>query len=202
MTDHFMTTAPPVADIPSMTVDTYRRLAESGAIAEGTPLELLGGVLVLKDRRDGGGDVMTVGRRHAAAIRRLERLLSDAVGGRLFVVQSRLPVVVDDESAPEPDVALLSGRVEDYDQREPTAADVVLLIEVADGSLAYGRGRKRTRYQAAGIRDYWVLNLQNDTLEQYPDGPTPAVVDPIETGEVSVLFVGETVSVERMFPPA
>ena len=186
---------------PRLSVAAYRDLVRRGAIVDGTPLELIGGVLVLKDRRDGGEDAMTVGRRHAAAIRRLERLLGEAAGGAAVVVQSQLPVVLDDESAPEPDVAVLRGRVEDFDAREPTAADVLLLIEVADSSLAYDRGEKRRRYRDAGVSDYWIVNLQNDTLEVTGDGPTPAAVfDPVEAATIAPPPPLATISVPAIFP--
>ena len=67
------------------------------------------------------------------------------------------------ESAPEPDVAWVVRR--DYSRRRPTAADVLLVIEVAESSLEYDCGEKAELYAEAGIADYWVVNLPERSVE-------------------------------------
>ena len=67
------------------------------------------------------------------------------------------------ESAPEPDVVWVARR--DYSRKRPSAADVLLLIEVADSSLAYDAGEKADLYAAAGIADYWVVNVADRSIE-------------------------------------
>lgn len=67
------------------------------------------------------------------------------------------------ESAPEPDLAWVARR--DYSQARPTAADVLLVIEVSESSLRYDCGEKADLYAEAGIRDYWVINLPERCVE-------------------------------------
>jgi len=67
------------------------------------------------------------------------------------------------ESAPEPDLAWVARR--DYSHGRPTAADVLLVIEVAESSLKYDTGEKADLYAEAGIADYWVVNLVERTIE-------------------------------------
>jgi Uma2 family endonuclease len=67
------------------------------------------------------------------------------------------------ESAPEPDVAWVVER--DYSEARPTAADVLLIIEVADSSLAYDTGEKAGLYAAAGVADYWVVDIAHRSIE-------------------------------------
>jgi Uma2 family endonuclease len=67
------------------------------------------------------------------------------------------------ESAPEPDLAWVVRR--DYSGARPTEADVLLVIEVAESSLAYDCGEKADLYAAAGIADYWVVNLPDRCIE-------------------------------------
>lgn len=67
------------------------------------------------------------------------------------------------ESASEPDLAWVARR--DYSRARPTAEDVLLVIEVAESSLAYDTGEKADLYAEAGIADYWVVNLIDRTIE-------------------------------------
>jgi Uma2 family endonuclease len=71
------------------------------------------------------------------------------------------------QSVPEPDVTWVVRR--DYRRRRPTANDVLLLVEVADSSLAYDRSEKAALYAAAGVADYWVVNARNGCLEVMRD---------------------------------
>jgi Uma2 family endonuclease len=74
------------------------------------------------------------------------------------------------ESAPEPDIAWVLRR--DYSRARPTAADVLLVIEVAESSLEYDCGEKADLYAAAGIADYWIVNLVDRRIEVRRD-PVP-----------------------------
>lgn len=67
------------------------------------------------------------------------------------------------DSVPEPDVAWMRAR--DYRHQRPQAGDVLLLIEVADSSLAKDRLVKAPLYAQAGIREYWIVNLVDSCLE-------------------------------------
>ena len=77
-------------------------------------------------------------------------------------VQSSIGLV-EQESAPEPDLAWVVRR--DYSGGRPTEADVLLVVEVAESSLAYDCGEKADLYAAAGIADYWVVNLPDHSIE-------------------------------------
>jgi len=67
------------------------------------------------------------------------------------------------ESAPEPDMAWVARR--DYSEGRPAAADVLLVVEVAETSLSYDTGEKADLYAAAGIADYWVVNIPDRSIE-------------------------------------
>lgn len=68
-------------------------------------------------------------------------------------------------SAPEPDLIWVRRR--SYAQKHPEPADVLLLVEVAESSLADDRGEKLELYALSGIQDYWIVNLLNRTIEVY-----------------------------------
>jgi len=84
--------------------------------------------------------------------------------GRL---RSQGPLGLDDESEPEPDVAVVPGSPEDYRDAHPSRP--VLTVEVAESSLVPDRERKGSLYARAGLPDYWLLNLVDSVLEVYRD---------------------------------
>lgn len=67
------------------------------------------------------------------------------------------------ESVPQPDLACV--RQGAYHKRRPTAADVLLVVEIADTTLRYDRGEKADLYAEAGIADYWVVAVNRRTVE-------------------------------------
>ncbi len=133
----------------------YERLVDRGVLDEDDPIELLDGRLVFREPQ---------GSRHAAASLRV-RLALDRAFGRGYHVRSQFPIALDAVSEPEPDVAVVRGRIEDYLDAHPSAP--VLVVEVADSTLATDRGRKGSLYARAGVADYWIVNLVDGVLEAY-----------------------------------
>jgi Uma2 family endonuclease len=98
-------------------------------------------------------------------------MLSARVGSQVIVaVQNpiRLP-----QSEPQPDLALLRARDDDYTRSHPEAADVLLIIEVADTSVDYDRTVKVPLYGRSGIPEVWLIDLFESVVEVYR---TPAAV--------------------------
>lgn len=109
---------------------------------------------------------------HAWAVDRLtEWSFEERDRGRVIIrIQSaaRIPEL---ESAPEPDVLWLVRK--DYSKEHPEPGDILLLIEVAESSLAYDTTEKAQLYAEAGISDYWVVNLVDNCIEVFRDpGPS------------------------------
>lgn len=95
------------------------------------------------------------------ALRILTLLLPDAY------IRVQSPLALGDDSEPEPDLALVPGRLEDYDQNHPTTA--LLIVEVADSSLAHAKERKIPLYARYGIPEAWLVNVHAKTLEVFRD---------------------------------
>lgn len=160
--------------LPVFTLDQYHQLNASGIILDGSPIELIDGVLVLKDRRDDPrSDPMTHGVRHALLIGRLRQALEPAVSPFGFHVRTQLPVTLPPDSEPEPDIAVVRGTNEDYSERHPGPGDVELIVEIAFSSQARDRNTKARLYAAAGLPNYWIVNLKTGVVELYGD-PVPA----------------------------
>ena len=101
---------------------------------------------------------------HASAVEHLNYIFVGALRpARRASVRVQLPLALSDSSEPEPDLTVVAPA--EYKQAHPSATDVRLLIEVADSSLADDRGFKAEEYAAAGIPEYWVVNLIDELVE-------------------------------------
>ena len=135
----------------------YERLVARGVLKSDDRIELLDGLLVVREPQ---------GDRHAATVAALHLALQRAFGRR-YHVRIGSPVALDDASEPEPDLAVVPGSPWRYRTGHP--AQPVLMVEVSDTSLAKDRLRKSGLYARAGIADYWVVNVIDGVLEVYRD---------------------------------
>jgi hypothetical protein len=133
----------------------YYRMAETGVLQPEARVELLDGQVI---------EMSPIGPFHAGAVSRLNRLFVMQSKGRWFVwVQN--PVTLDDYSEPQPDLMLLKPGADDYTTALPDPDDVFLLIEVSDSTVASDREKKLPLYGRAGIREVWIVNLPDQTIE-------------------------------------
>ena len=105
---------------------------------------------------------------HSAVTARLNELLVLSVG-RSVTVSPCGSVRLGDFSVPQPDLMLLTRREDFYFGRRPTAADVLLLIEISDSSLAYDQSTKRALYARYGVEEYWVVDVQGERVFVYSE---------------------------------
>ncbi len=131
----------------------YRRMVDVGIIKPDDRVELIRGEIV---------EMSPPGRRHIAIVNNLNRLLVLRLGDRA-VVSVQNPVVVADDSEPQPDLAVLRAR--SYMEVEPVREDVLLLIEVAETSLRYDRSTKLRLYAETGVAEYWVVDCAATAVE-------------------------------------
>jgi Uma2 family endonuclease len=83
-------------------------------------------------------------------------------------VRVQNPVRLSQRSEPEPDLALVRPREDNYAAGHPGPGDVLLIVEVADPSLRHDR-RKLASYAAAGSPEAWLFNLATDQAEVHRD---------------------------------
>ena len=138
----------------------YDRMVDAGILTEDDNVELLDGLLVVREPQ---------GSRHAVVVGLVRAVLEKAFGRRYHVREEK-PFALDDLSEPEPDLVVVAGPVRAYRTFHPSHA--VLVVEVADSSLELDRVRKGALYARAGVADYWIVNLVDEVLESYRD-PVP-----------------------------
>jgi hypothetical protein len=137
----------------------YYRMAETGVLKPDARVELLNGQVF---------DMSPIGPSHGGAVKRLNDFFANLSHGRwLLAVQD--PIALDDYSEPQPDLMLLERAPDFYEKRHPGPDDVFLLIEVSDSTLAFDREEKLPVYGGAGIREVWIINLPDQTVEIYRD---------------------------------
>ena len=139
-----------------ISVQEYERMIEAGELTEYDRVELLRGEIV---------DKMTIGDHHASSVARIVRLFTLKCGERAFVYPQN-PLVLDD-SEPEPDVQLLVWKDDLYRSGKPRGNDVLLLIEVADTTFDLDRDVKAPLYAESGIRECWLLDLNDEQLHVF-----------------------------------
>jgi Uma2 family endonuclease len=176
-----------------LTVEQYHRMAEVGVLAHDARVELIEGVIV---------DMAPIGSRHAAAVKKLNALLTSAVGARA-IVSVQDPIRLGGRSELQPDLALLRPREDFYAHTAPTAADTLLIIEVAQSTAAYDREVKVPLYAQHGVPEVWIVDLDSSLLrfyrspqaDRYADisateapGRTPVAMLPGVTVDLSALL--------------
>ncbi len=160
----------------------YDRLVDCGVL-RGEPLELIGGQLLVAEPQ--GSD-------HARRVGAIGDVLRAALPAG-WLVRVQMPVALDDDSEPEPDLALVPGVWADYRAEHPSRP--ALVVEVAESSLAFDRSDKGSLYARAGIADYWIANLPDATLEVCRDlGRDPAAPHGSRYRAVERLLPGAFVS--------
>jgi len=138
----------------------YQRLIEAGCFEAGDRVELVGGQLIVAEPQASG---------HFAAIRAVEEALRAAFGPG-WEVRGQGPLALDEESEPEPDVAVVRGSFRDYVAEHPSRP--ALVVEVSGSSLQMDRDHKGSLYARAHLADYWIVNLRDRVVEVYRE-PRP-----------------------------
>jgi Uma2 family endonuclease len=134
------------------TRDEYIRLSEEGWF-NGRRVELI------------GGEILEMGAPldlHAASVDLSRDALRVAFGAG-FWVRSQTTLDLSPHGMPDPDLFVARGSPRGAGRTFPTSA--LLVVEVSDTSLAYDRNAKASLYAAAGITDYWIVNLVQRQLE-------------------------------------
>jgi Uma2 family endonuclease len=148
-------------------VEQYHRMIEAGILTTSDRVQLLEGVIL---------EMTPVGISHAFAVRgmmeAIQPLLPD--GWSLSIQQ---PVTLA-TSEPEPDLSVVRGTYIDYRNHHPQPGEIGLVIEVSESSLGLDRVVKGRIYAAAGVPEYWIVNLIDRQAEVYRDPRTGASGEP------------------------
>ncbi|MFN8637339.1 MAG: Uma2 family endonuclease [Chloroflexota bacterium] len=182
----------PSADLPSrprppepaprlFTVDEYYKMAEVGILRPDERVQLIEGTIF---------EMPAIGPRHAYNVNRLAMFFALRLGGRAMI-RNQIPIHLATRAEPEPDVAVVRTYPDNpklYETRHPSAEETYFVVEVADSTLTFDLGAKALMYALHGIRDLWVIDLQDDAVVVHRE--------PTADGYASVVTMhrGDTVS--------
>ena len=142
-----------------LTVDQYFAMGDAGILGDEDRVELLDGRLI---------DMPPIGPPHSHSVNGIEQLFARRLyrdKETLAQISVQNPIQIDDHSAPQPDLVLYDPDMPR--DRHPQPDDIDLVVEVADTSVAYDRDVKAGRYAAAGLREYWLVDLPGAAVDVY-----------------------------------
>lgn len=175
------------------TVDDYHRMIESEILLD-KKVELLNGEVY---------QMPPEGAPHSYFGGSLADQFRSKLGNRALV-RNAIPITLL-TSEPEPDIAVVKGDWETYRYRHPYAEDVLLAVEVSYSTLEKDLTLKRQIYAAAGIQDYWILDLKNARLlifREPQDGDYQLQTE-LQQGTISPLaFPDVSFAVSQLLPSA
>jgi Uma2 family endonuclease len=138
-----------------LTVDEFERMERVGILHEDERVELIDGELI---------EMAPIGSKHAGCVKGCVQAFR-RYPAEWFILSVQDPVRISDFSEPQPDIALLRPRSDNYTESNPVAGDVLLVIEVSDTTASYDRRVKLPAYAAAGIPEAWLINLPRRSIE-------------------------------------
>jgi Uma2 family endonuclease len=168
-------------------VSRYQKMVAAAVLTPEDKIELINGEML---------QMAPLGLKHGSVLNRLTKVFVLGVGDA-GIVGPACPVDVDEFSEPEPDLCVLRQRADGYTGKIPEAADVLLLIEVSDTSLAFDLGVKRALYARAAIPEYWIADVRGRALRVFrePQGgeyleqtqhPAGSLVSPLAFPAIAV----------------
>lgn len=167
-----------------ISVDRYEQVIATGVLSEHDRVELIDGDMI----KEPG-----INPPHSAVTAKLNKLFVLSVGDSAIVSPGG-SIRLGEFSLPQPDLLLLGSREDYYWGQRPMVSDVLLLVEISEGSLAYDQSTKRSLYARYGVREYWVVDVQGRRVYVYRD--------PTADGYVQVLECTEADSVSPRALPA
>ncbi|MBW3636260.1 MAG: Uma2 family endonuclease [Armatimonadetes bacterium] len=165
------------------TVEEFERLFEAGFFAPDAKYELIEGEVWEK---------MTQHEPHTLAVLLAQYKLMEIFGSN-FTVRVQVPLILGSGSKPEPNIAVVEGSLRQSSVPHPTTA--VLIVEISDTTLIPDQQTKAALYARAGVKEYWIVNLNERTLEvRRQSAPMSEALLGYAYRSTQILLPGETVS--------
>jgi Uma2 family endonuclease len=153
-----------------ISADRYQKMVATGVLTKYDRIELIDGDML---------NMSPIGLSHSAVTARLNKLFVLSVGDAAIVSPGG-SVRLGEYSVPQPDLMLLKPREDFYAGQIPTAADLLLLVEISDSSPAFDQGIKRALYSRHGVAEYWVVDIPGKRIHVYREPTGDGYVQALE----------------------
>ena len=160
-----------------ISAEEYLRMGEGSVFAPDARLELIEGEII---------EMAPIGGPHMARVNKLNRLFVERSGDRA-IVSVQNPLIISNRSVPQPDLALLKPRKDEYAASLPQSSDVLLVVEVADTTIGFDLRVKASLYARCGITELWVVDVNEHVVHVFRDAGTKGY------GSTTVLKTGQSV---------
>jgi Uma2 family endonuclease len=170
----------PNHNLHKFTTEQYQLMCERGVFPPDDRYELINGEI---------RKMSPIGIKHAVCVTRLSTLLTSRFINKA-IVWAQNPISINEYSQPQPDIALLKWRDDFYANGLPTPADILLIIEVADSTIAYDREIKTPLYAASGIPEMWLCDINQRIIMGHtqPSGSGYKRIQRYESGDTLSLI--------------
>ena len=179
----------------SFTVDEFAKMGEAGIFTEDDRVELIDGEI---------REMAPIGSKHAGIVDRLTVMLVELLG-RSAIVRVQNPVQLDLNNEPQPDIAILASRDDYYTAGHPKPGDTLLVIEVADSSIAYDLHEKAPLYARSMVPEVWVVDLVAEVVRVFRQpGPSGYAEERVTARGETILSAsveGLRIKVDEIFGP-
>lgn len=141
----------------SFSIESYQKMADLGIIKPDVRVELIEGKIITRSAMRSP---------HAACVRRLADILRTLLGQNVMISEEKA-ISLGNNSAPEPDIAVVKFRDDYYEDRHPQPEDIFLLVEVSLTTQKYDRDVKIPLYASFNIPEVWIVDLEEQVIEVY-----------------------------------
>lgn len=170
-------------------LDEWDQMIAAGVLHEDSNLLLLEGEIL---------QISPQNSPHSTAVGLVQDELTAALAPETHL-RVQMPLYLGTASDPEPDLAVVSGQRRDYSLQQPTGA--LLVVEVADTSLAFDRGRKARVYARFGVPEYWVVDLPNRQIRRFTrPGEFGYATEEIRAEDEQLSWAGRVIQVQALLP--
>ncbi len=139
-------------------VHAYHQLIASGILPPDQKVELIDGEII---------EMSPVNSLHAGIVKKISRLFYSNTNSQEIIVSVQDPILLDEYSEPQPDLALLQYRADIYTKSHPSPEEILLLVEVSNSTLDIDKKIKLPLYAQASIPEVWIINLVDEQVEVY-----------------------------------
>ncbi len=167
--------------------DEYYAMARTGILKPTERVELLHGEVIAMSPQ---------GSSHAAIVGYFAKTLQAAFGNHV-TIRVQAPLMLGEDSEPEPALAVVTGQPLEYVTHHPATA--LLVVEIAETSLLYDRSTKAQLYAEHLIPEYWIVNIPDRHVEVFRSPsksgyemhtilPADNTITPLHTPEFTLLL--------------